>query len=350
MNSKKWVYRTIYATLGIILGLMLVNYAVDPFQQYRKATLYKPFYKKGRYINPGIAKTHSYNTVIIGTSMVQNFKPSYIDKVMGVRSVKLPLAGSSAYEQSLSLKTALNTGKVRRVLFGLDVFAFKGDSKRLSGGKGSIPFYLYDDKLYNDYKYLLNIDTVAFYRYIIRANLLGKDERYLDYDNYGYWGHKDKFSKENTIKDWESASFNRRFSMADFEFENLKKSFDENLLTYIKENSHVRFDLFFPPYSILVWIDSHEKGILEDLLKFKQYVVDVSSHEENVRVFDFQSEGSIVLDLNKYKDVSHYSPEINNYIVDSIAQERYLSDDHKNIMVEKELINLVMKNIDKYTR
>jgi hypothetical protein len=349
-NSKKWLYRTLLTVLGIFISIILINYSVDPFQHFRKATFYKPFYKKSRYLNPGIAKTYHYDTVIIGTSMVQNFKPSYVDKVLSVNSVKLPLPGASAYEQSLTLGTALRTGKVKRVLYGLDPFSFNGPPGRFSKGEGSLPFYLYDDDLMNDYKYLLSIDTMVFYKYIIRANLFGKDRRYLELDNYGYWGHRYKFSKEIVIKDWEEASFNRDISINDYDISMLKESFDANFKKHFQDNPDVEFDIFFPPYSVLVWIDTYEKGLVDKILAFRSYVVEFASKQPNVRIFDFQSIGDIVLDLNNYKDVSHYSPSINDFMIDSISTGAHLTDTQKDKINQVKLLNMVHENISRYPR
>jgi hypothetical protein len=349
-KTKNWVFSTIKIIIAIFSFLILCNFIVDPLQHYRKASFYKPFYKNSRYLNPGIAKTHDYNAVIIGTSMVQNFRPTYVDKVCGVNSVKLPLPGSSAYEQGLILDTALRTGKVRRVYFGLDVFAFKGPVTWESNGKGSMPLYLYDDDVFNDLEYLLSIDTVRFYKFILRANIFGIDEEKLEHDNYGYWGNKFDFSREEVLKDWRSATFNKSSPREDFDFLNLKNNFDANLQKHFQAYPDVKFDIFFPPYSILVWIDSKQKGIVEEILKFKKYVIESTAEEKNIRVFDFQTIETIVLNLDNYKDVSHYSPSINEFMIDSISAGRFLTDKQTSNRQQIELSNMIDAHVASYPR
>ncbi|MEZ4483030.1 MAG: hypothetical protein R2864_00060 [Syntrophotaleaceae bacterium] len=282
--------------------------------------------------------------------MAQNFRPSYIDKLWNVKSVKLPFSGASAHDLQITLKTALRTGKVQRVLFGLDVFSFTGAPTRLSNGPGSIPLYLYDDKILNDIKYLLSIDTLLFYKYLIKANFTEKHSRYLDHDNYGYNGHTYEYSKNEVIKHWKKATFNKNFLKEDFESITLINSFNTNLLEIIKENPNVKFDIFFPPYSILTWIDSKEKGLVKEFLVFKSYVVHKTSDLSNVRVFDFQMNERIILDFDNYKDISHYSPLINDFIIESISKGLFLSsqkiyDDKLN-----EFMNLINDQANNYPR
>ncbi|WP_432820897.1 hypothetical protein [Trichloromonas sp.] len=325
-NYRKWVHRTLMLILALLLGIMISNFVVDPFQHFRKASFYRTYFKEERYLNPGIAKTFEYDTVIVGSSMIQNFRPSAVDSILNTVSVKLPIPGSSAYEQSLTLDTALRTGKVRRVLFGLDLFSFKGAPKRLSGGEGSIPFYLYDDDPFNDLKYLLSLDTLIFYKYIIRSTLAGRDARKLEMDNYGYWGDRFDFGSVQVLEDWKTGNFNKNAVTADFSVKVLKESFDANFLDHFRANPEVRFDLFFPPYSVLVWLDCREKGLLDDFLLFKQYVVSAVANLDNVQVFDFQAEEKIIADLGNYKDVSHYSPAINELMTRAIAENEYRVD------------------------
>lgn len=40
---------------------------------------------------------------------------------------------------------------------------------------------------------------------------------------------------------------------------------------------------------------------------------------ENVKIFDFQDIESITFNLDNYRDITHYSKEINEYIIDCIA-------------------------------
>ena len=78
--SKKWVFKLLTAFITVSFVIMTINYIVDPFQQYRIATWYKVTDKKQRNVIPGLAKNIAVETVIIGSSMVENFRVSFINK------------------------------------------------------------------------------------------------------------------------------------------------------------------------------------------------------------------------------------------------------------------------------
>lgn len=321
---RQWGRHFLLLVVGVLLLIGATNYVVDPLQQYRQASFYTPIYKSSRYLNPGLAKTHAYDTALIGTSMVENCRPSYMDRVLGGRSIKLPMSAGSAFEEGQILQVVLRRPSVKRVLIGLDIFSFKGARERLPYGPGSLPLYLYDTNLFNDVQYLLSLDTLDYYRYLVRSNLLGKKKDPTTYDDYEYWANRARFGAERVWQNWQSGQFNRDFRAEDFAFSVLKASFDHNLLPLLQRHPQVRFELFFPPYSALVWVDLVNKGVLEEALAFKQYVVAATQTLDRVRVYDFQDNAEITHNLDNYKDISHYRPQINDWMIDSIARGDHL--------------------------
>ena len=151
MTTYKKFIKVFFASLVLIPLLGLFNYIIDPYQQYRVDTFYKvPFYKE-RFQNAGFSKNYDYKSLVLGTSMTENFLLSNIEKELNYKdSLKLCIAGGTAREQSISLHTALaNNPNIEDVLWGIDTFAFLGTPEKLKFGKGSFPFYLYDDIVLN---------------------------------------------------------------------------------------------------------------------------------------------------------------------------------------------------------
>lgn len=324
---RQWARRFLLVAAGVLLLVALVNVVVDPLQQYRQASFYTPVYKSSRYLNPGLAKTHHYDTVILGSSMIENCRPSYMDKVLGGTSIKLPLSAGTAYEEALTLQVVLNRPEVKRVIIGVDLFSFKGAPTRLAHGAGTLPVYLYDNNLLNDVQYLLSLDTLDYYRYLLRNNLSNKKKKDpTTYDDYEYWANEYSFGEQIVWQQWKKGQFNADFKAADFDFSSLKKSFDYNFLPLFQQAPQVTFELFFPPYSALTWVDTANKGALNDVLAFKQYLVSAVQTLDNVKVFDFQDVAEITHNLDNYKDISHYRPEINDAIIDAIAADRFRVD------------------------
>ena len=73
MKPIPWIIKFLLLSILTLLTVGVINFLLDPFQQYRKANFYKPIYDNERYLNPGLAKTYDYNQVIIGSSMTENF-------------------------------------------------------------------------------------------------------------------------------------------------------------------------------------------------------------------------------------------------------------------------------------
>ena len=162
MKSTKWI--KIFFGLSLIGVLFVggVNYIVDPFQQYRVKTFYPIAFTNQRYQNAGLSKNFEYDSLILGTSMTENFILDEVEKKLNFNKlIKLSVSGGSAKEQSTTLKTAIeNNDNLKNVLWGLDIFAFIGEPDMLRYGINSFPFYLYDDYITNDYKYLFSTDTL----------------------------------------------------------------------------------------------------------------------------------------------------------------------------------------------
>lgn len=120
-----WVKQSIYSSIICILLVVSINFITDPYQHYRKTTIYPAFLGGDqRYLNPGLAKYYKYNGVIIGTSMTEKFYIPLVDKTFNSSFLKLSISGSTAYEQNLILSKAIQTKQVKKVIWGL-VFLFK---------------------------------------------------------------------------------------------------------------------------------------------------------------------------------------------------------------------------------
>ena len=57
-------------------------------------------------------------------------------------------------------------------------------------------------------------------------------------------------------------------------------------------------------------------------MDFKKFVTGYFDSCDNVRVFDFQS-AEFTADMSNYKDITHYTPEINSWMVDCFATGAY---------------------------
>ena len=78
------------------------------------------------------------------------------------------------------------------------------------------------------------------------------------------------------------------------------------------------------------------------LFDFKKYMVTRFSELDNVKIYDFQDYKGII-NLNNYKDTTHYIPEFNDMMIKSIAESKILVDrDNIDIKINN-LKNIILE-------
>ena len=150
MKEKTWNRIVIAGTVGILAIIAVITIIIDPFFHYHKPLEnleYPMLYE--RYQNDGIARWYSYDAMITGTSMTQNFKASEFDRLMGVTSVKTSYHGATFSELSSNIERALEyNDDLKIVLCSLDgnMLNMQASETQYEG----IPLYLCDNNIFND--------------------------------------------------------------------------------------------------------------------------------------------------------------------------------------------------------
>lgn len=321
---------TLIACLSfLVMGLV---YYIDPLQQYRKASFYKPFYAIGyqRYLNPGIAKSFDYDSIITTTSIGDSLSTTYLNNQLTWRAVKLTIDDSTAYEQMRTIEIALKTGKVKNVLYPLHYSSFA--TKTPYEAKHDFPEYLYhyDEKFKEQVKYLLNIDVlVTMIPRLFVANVFGigrdkldADKAYMDKND----GAKDAKIKKSPTLDVTSYNYitHGDNSWSDYTKNQTAKyitNFDTLILPLLTQHTSVNFYLIFPPFHLDYYCRSLKDT--QSILNFYLHVSKVVANLPNVKLYDFMSEQSIVTQ-HKYfpNDDFHYDTAANNRVIDLIKAEK----------------------------
>lgn len=330
LAHRHWTRRFIILALLLIVLAGLAVFAIDPLQHYRKAAFYRPLWGNERYYNPGFVKHYDYNCIIIGSSMVQNFIPSEVGRTLSAKVLLASMSGATPYEENVLVRTALGTGKVRTVIWGLDLSPFGRGTRQLAYGPGRFPFYLYDDNPFNDYHYLLNIDVLLNdCRNALIYNLPGHARsRLQNLDSAHFTKISGGFAREAAVASWQKRRLEYRGRAANrsSDLDSMKNCFDSNVVPLLERNPEVKFLFFYPPYSILNWIDSDVFG-LETYMDFKRYIFERTRRFLNVKLFDFQDVSAITHDLDKYRDWNHYSTDVNRFIIDAVSKNQCLVTD-----------------------
>ena len=328
--NHKFLKKFFITTISLLLIIASFVYIVDPFFHYHN--LYfgmEPVISDELTQNPGIAEHFDYDSMIIGSSMTQNFTASKFEQVFpeGGKTVKLTYSAIRTGNMNWMLKKAFDTRKVKNVYLGLDLDPFIDN---FGSYYFEIPEYLYDKNPLNDVKYLFNKEVVIKACNLI---LLNKEGQVPDIDDSYKWNSE--FSQDLALQsvDWDLLEWKEPHFEKEY-VENAKENFTVNVEPYIAEHPETTFYIFFPPYSILWWNMKASEGTLDTFLATEEYLLSELVSYDNVKLFGFQSMEEIVTNLNYYKDYNHYSPEINDKIMNLMSEEDYLltKDNYKEYL------------------
>jgi hypothetical protein len=320
--SSRWFAGVLAAILVLLGGVASFVWWVDPFQQYHLASRYPPrfYYLHHRYIDPGLAKNQAYDTVVSGSSIMENTRNDFVARVCGGAAVNLSMPAMSASEQRLMLATALADRPLKRVIMVLDFNEFSGGVDDRQDVAGPLPRYLYDRNPFNDLPYLLSWDVLVKAWRIVAGDT---SEKFTSDPNAAwFWGNVVRFGREQVLRGLDLKNLNARYRQPQRTLEGMRASFEHNLLPLFRSHPETEFDLVWPPYSILVWLDFAQRDQVQVSLDFKRYVFETTRELVNVRVFDLQSEAVITHDLDKYDDIYHFDPTINELLIESTCKGR----------------------------
>lgn len=350
-QSRKMLIQ--FAVSAVIMASLvaLLTVTLDPLQFYHKSFYPAIYSNEQRYQNPGLAKNYDYDTIIIGTSMTENFLPSEVDEDLGGKTLKLSVRGSTADEHNAIANVALKTGKVKKVLWGLDYFSLKMGSKEEIDN----PEYLYDDKWWNDYKYWFNYSIYQdLFKEAVLRPLRGLEPRQLEY--LYNWNREVTFGAKKVADVYKSSRAGEAyFGLNEEPIETIKEAFNEYILALVEEYPDVEFDFYYPPYSVLrqkVWQDTNNTRYLNQL-EMKEWMFEQFDKLPNVHVYDFQQESDWTYNLDLYKDLSHHNQDVNSWIAEAIGKDdpkyKVTQDNVKQFTLdmEEQLDNIMVTS--KYT-
>lgn len=312
---RRWLAVALVTACLVATGVAAFNIWIDPFQYFHLATRFPPrFYTSyHRFINPGLARNGIYDVVVSGSSIVENTRNNVTAEACGGTSVNLAMPAMSASEQRLILDLALRSRRVRRVVTVLDFNEFAGSPDSRQEVAGPLPRYLYDDNPFNDFPYVLSWDvfrkSLAIYRGVTDSEFRS------DTNAPWFWAYRRQFGRSQVLRELNINDINARFQQPPRTFDGMRVSFDRNVLSLMTSYPDTRFEVVWPPYSILVWLDFAQRDQLEVTLAFKRYVAAAVESLPNVRIHDLQAIREVTHDLDRYTDIYHFDPSVNDWIV-----------------------------------
>lgn len=322
MNSKTWAMSFLALTLVLLVAAATLTGVIDPFFHYRAPLdgLEYPIHNQ-RYQNDGIVKHFTYDALITGTSLTENFKVSEFDALFDTHSVKTCYSGGTFAEITTNLKTALKSNpEIRYVLYGLDEWNLYGE-KELILADGDYPTYLYDKNTLNDVHYLLNKDILCN-NTIGVLNHTRQGSKTTSFDTYSAWDYPT--GKEYVLPGY----YRPEKSVSAIGFtedmaQEMEENLTENILALAKAHPNTVFLFFFPPYSILNW-DAHvQEGILDLHIDAMIKVSELLTQAENIRLYSFYTDYELCTNFDNYRDIVHYHSGINTLLLERMHRDEY---------------------------
>ena len=334
MSEKKWCRLTVCLLLAFIFFCSASIYIIDPFQIYHLATLYLPPIDKTTqvYSNAGIVKNYPYDSAIVGTSVTENFHPTYMNACLGGQFIKLCTSAGTVHNHAILLDHAFRTHKMQRIVYGLDIYSLVGEPNKVAY---ALPEYLYTDIIFDDVQYWLNRTVWGIFlpKCIKNWGTL-QDDAFRD--TMYNWANQDDYGPV--------AMYNAVFETPeqvyppDTFLDQARINLETNLIPFIESHPETEFDIFFPPYSAAEWSNMESRGTLGALLPLRLLCYDLLSPFSNVFIYDFSAHEEWVLNINNYKDTTHYGEWINDAVTEHIA-------DPENIIKERSVIETNNKKL-----
>jgi hypothetical protein len=344
-KPSKYLLQFLCASALIMLAAVALNFAVDPLQLFRPARFYQPMYSTdSRMQNAGLIRSQQFDTVFMGTSLAIHFKQSDIDRLFGVRSLKLAMTGSNSHEQGFVLAAALERHP-KRVIWQVDDWIFRDprepdldiylptelyrrDIKGIAG-------YLFSGAMARESLWMLarsikplegivaRLTNGVLFKFLL-ANADDINVLRPDFDVSAAYNTKNAVAAFARITD----AAHRPYLGDHYAYDAMVRNFEDDAVSLIAKNPDVRFDIYFPPYSMLQWVAMRDFSppTLKIVYDFSAYAAKRLAQFPNASLHDFREASEITHDLSNYADVIHHSPTIDLKLLTMLAERKYLVD------------------------
>ena len=346
ITPKKWIISFLCLSLICVMVLSFITYIIDPFFQYRVKD--HTYFLNSAYVNSGLIKNYDYDTIIVGSCMIGNTDVDQFRDKLGLNPIKVENGAMVPAEINTYLKFASKIGKAKQYYVNIDLASFQDDNTSVTND------YLMKDDILSKGRYFLGYETwfrfmpvdcaLLLYKTIYQELPPGKMTQRTSVDENGTWTTEDVFSEDEVINNRK----NNKYKVSSVDLDDLDNRMINNIDSFV---SDINFDagsytFIFPPYSSLYWCDAQDQGYCDSFIKAKRYFIK-KLLKKGCTVYDFQS-ADLTVDLNNYRDATHFSPEVNAWMVDCFANGDYIINDENMSLLQDNLLQNIIKTRTKY--
>lgn len=355
-RARKLVLILLLAALGPVAALLFALFVYDPL-----ALFHEPWGRPGtvhenmRLQAAGVIRHGDFDSVILGTSILENTSADEASRILGGRFVNLSVSAGDFFERGLILQHLLERRPVRQVIYSLD-FIYLNQRK----GYWYYPLptydYLYDANPFNDIRAYLNGHFLGCLGHWSRGAACVGRETDLDRPN-AWMKDPEQAARFGGFDAWCRARDNSQIRDVYAKMSEATRAIhagaaeapdpsqaaraiaylESNLITLVEQYPETQFQLVFPPYSrakLAIW-HQYRLSDAEAHLAVIRYLAELSGRLPNLHVFGYEDQ-DFLDDIARYKDMDHFDPEINSLLTRSIGQgqnrltvmnvERYITE------------------------
>lgn len=315
MSKKRALSVLLCLILGGLLAVGGITYFFDPFYQYHKPVfgMDAVLYDRDNQVI-GTIRTLDYDMVLLGSSVVENTDSAFLDKEYGGQTLKIIRASGSTADLLYYLKKAHEYQEIQRIFWCMDIFALFA-SEEITLSEKDIPQYLYTESLLDDVPYLFNKEILFQKIPVMFAyHSLGRNTGGHAYD----WSADKEFSASKAMCAYdkpEGVQPQADYSEWMSHLAANMKMIDEE----ITGHPETEYILFFPPYSMMWWDSGYVNGLGEGYFAILEQALPQLLSYENAKIYYFQDQQEIVCNLDNYMDMIHFTPDINQYMMQCIS-------------------------------
>ena len=325
-TPQKWLAILFAVSVIPLLLLTVFTLIVDPFMRYHVPYSWSvPQFSEEYFQIPGVLRQFDYDSVIVGSSMSQNFRLNEFREKLGKNPVKATARGLLPATGKLYINIAGESrgDKLQTVYWGVDILTFNADP---DSHFQPLANYVYSNNHFLDVQYWWN--WTLFYDYYpawLKPKFGGSkktQERYAirtDIDRMFCWDYKpepfgmEAMAAENTKRPLNFAP------MKPCALENFKY----NVIETVRKYPDTEFIIFTAPYSVYFWSAMLDTGYLQSALDFRTMMIAELLSEPNVKVYDFAWQAEKITDADAFKDLTHFGSMHNSWMVDCMAEGKY---------------------------
>lgn len=323
-DYRRWVIRFLAGLLTILALCAMVVYAVDPCLYFRIPASHKPVFFNERYQDAGLAKNMGADTVLLGTSMVANYRVTKVRETFNGTAAKLTIPDGYLSEFDHILNVVWRYHHPKRVIFGMDLNIMIRDESQLTG---AMPDYLYNKNRLDDVKYLLNKDALYDSVYTLmqnRAGTAGTMDEAFTWDKNRWWNHMTALANYPRPKQVKTAAAADSYA----------KNVQANLTvveSWLRAHPNTEFDILFPPYSILFWDKTTRLGETDAMFSALEQITRELLTYQNVKLYFPLGDKELVTNLDLYCDYIHHSGAVCTQVLEMIHgnQNRLTKENQK---------------------